>query len=172
MSRIVAFVQGAGQQLEIAEVERRLLSMVMEIGRAGLEEYVAVKGTGYSGRELVDDQGRRYAYVRDRNRTYRSIFGSVSIGRAYYHCAGSSGIFPLDGGLNPPRRSYSYVVQEFSSRLAVNTSYENAVEILSSFFPVKMPLRSLEGVVGDLRDEVAATGSRERNPAAGRSHQQ
>ena len=52
MSRIVAFVQGAGQQLEIAEVERRLLSMVMEIGRAGLEEYVAVKGTGYSGREL------------------------------------------------------------------------------------------------------------------------
>ena len=151
---IVAFVRGAAQDLEIAEVERRLLSMVMEIGRASLEEYVAEKGSGYSGPELVDDQGGRYAYLRDRNRTYRSIFGAISIGRAYYHCSGSSGIFPLDGELNFPRRGYSYVVQEFSSRLAVNTSYENSLEILSSFFPVKMPLRSLEGVVGDLSDEV------------------
>jgi hypothetical protein len=60
----------------------------------------------------------------------------------------------LDGELNLPDRSYSYVVQEFSSRLAVNTSYENAVEILGSFFPVKMPLRSLQGVVGDMSDDV------------------
>ena len=43
---IVSFVQGGGQRLEIAEVERRLLSMVMEVGRAALEEFVAVKGTG------------------------------------------------------------------------------------------------------------------------------
>ena len=33
-------------------------------------------------------------------------------------------------------------------------SYEDAQEILSSFFPVKMPIRSLESIVGDLCDEV------------------
>jgi hypothetical protein len=151
---IVAFVQGKAQEMEIAEVERRLLSMVMEIGRASLEEYVAVKGTGYSGPELADDQGAIYSFVRDRSRSYRSIFGPVSIRRAYYHRPGSAGKFPLDGELNLPERSYSYVVQEFSSRLAVNTSYEDAVEILSSFFPVKMPLRSLERVVADVANEV------------------
>jgi hypothetical protein len=154
VNEIMAFVRGAAQQLEIAEVERRLLSLVMQIGRAGLQEYVAAKGTGYSGREFVDDQGARYTYVRDRNRTYRSIFGPVAIPRAYYQGTTSSGICPLDGDLNLPSRGYSYVVQEFSSLLVVNTSYENAIEILGSFFPIRMPLRSLEGVVGDLSDDV------------------
>jgi hypothetical protein len=60
----------------------------------------------------------------------------------------------LDGALNLPERGYSYVVQEFSSRLAVTMSYEDASEILGSFFPVKMPIRSLESIVGDACDNV------------------
>jgi hypothetical protein len=128
--------------------------MVMEVGRAALEEYVSMKGTGYAGRQIVDGRGTRYCYVRDRRRAYRSIFGTISIPRAYYQCDGSPGVFPLDGELNLPERGYSYVVQEFSSRLAVLTSYENAQEILCSFFPVKMPIRSLERIVGDVCDEA------------------
>ncbi len=73
-----------------------------------------------------------------------------SFARAYYHHTGSPGVFPLDGELNLPERGYSYLVQEFSSRLAITMSYEDAQEILSSFFPVKMPIRSLESIVGDL----------------------
>jgi len=46
------------------------------------------------------------------------------------------------------------VVEEFSSRLAVTMSYEDASEILGSFFPVKMPIRSLERIVGDACDDV------------------
>ena len=142
------------QGMEIGEVERHLLSLVMAVGRAALEEFVAVKGTGYAGKEIVDAQGNRCPYVRDRSCAYRSIFGTVPIRRAYYHAAGSPGVFPLDGELNLPERGYSYVVQEFSSRLAVTMSYEDAQEILSSFFPVKMPIRSLESIVGDVCDEV------------------
>ena len=91
------------------------------------------------------------------------VTGAVRIGpsserflirRAYYHAAGSPGVFPLDGELNLPERGYSYLVQEFSSRLAVTMSYEDAQEILRSFFPVKMPIRSLESIVGDVCDEV------------------
>ncbi|MDP4230039.1 MAG: hypothetical protein Q8916_06495, partial [Bacteroidota bacterium] len=37
------------QGMEIGEVERHLLSLVMAVGRAALEEFVAVKGTGYAG---------------------------------------------------------------------------------------------------------------------------
>jgi hypothetical protein len=60
----------------------------------------------------------------------------------------------LDGELNLPGRGYSHLIQEFSSRLAVTMSYEDAQEILNSFFPVKVPIRSLESIVGDLCDEV------------------
>ena len=46
------------------------------------------------------------------------------------------------------------MVQEFSSRLAITMSYEDAQEILNSFFPVKIPIRSLESIVRDLPAEV------------------
>jgi len=151
---IFAFVRESAQEMEIGEVERRLIPMVMAVGRAALSEFVAVKGTGYAGREICDGQGQRLPYVRDRMSAYRSIFGTIPIRRAYYHATGSRGIFPLDGELNLPDRGYSYVVQEFSSRLAVTMSYEDAGDILSSFFPVKMPIRSLESIVGDVCDGV------------------
>ncbi|MBM4327430.1 MAG: hypothetical protein FJ118_09735 [Deltaproteobacteria bacterium] len=63
---IVAFVRGSGQEMEIGEVERRLLFMVMEVGRAALAEFVATKGPGYVGKETADSQGNRCPYVRDR----------------------------------------------------------------------------------------------------------
>jgi hypothetical protein len=151
---ILAFVRGSAQEMEIGEVERQLLPMVMAVGRAALAEFVAVKGTGYAGREIVDAEGQRFPYVRDRICAYRSLFGTIPIRRAYYHAAGAAGIFPLDGELNLPDRGYSYVVQELSSRLSVTTSYENASEILGSFSPVKMPIRSLEAIVGDLCEDV------------------
>ena len=154
VNEIITFVRGSAQGIEIGEVERRLLPMVMAVGRAALEEFVATKGTGYSGKEVIDTQGQGCPYVRDRVCVYRSIFGAIRIRRAYYHAVGSPGVFPLDGELNLPERSYSYLVQEFSSRLAVTMSYEDSQEILSSFFPVKMPVRSLERIVGDVCDEV------------------
>jgi hypothetical protein len=154
VNEIFTFVRREAQCMEIGEVERHLLSLVMAVGRAALEEFLAVKGTGYAGKEIVDAQDNRCPYVRDRSCAYRSIFGTISIARAYYHHGGSPGVFPLDGELNLPDRGYSYLVQEFASRLAVTMSYEDAQEILSSFFPVKMPIRSLESIVGDVCDEV------------------
>lgn len=154
VNEILTFVRREAQSMEIGEVERRLLSLVMAVGRAALEEFVSVKGTGYAGKETIDAQGNRYPYVRDRSCAYRSIFGTIPIQRAYYHAEGSPGVFLLDRELNLPDRGYSYLVQEFSSRLAVTMSYEDAQEILGSFFPVKMPIRSLESIVGDLCDEV------------------
>ncbi len=63
-----------------------------------------------------------------------------------------------------PERGYSYVVQEFSSRLAVTMSYEDAQEVLGSFFPVKMPIRSLERIVGDLCEDVETYYEEETPP--------
>jgi hypothetical protein len=151
---IITFVRREGQSMEIGEVERHLLSLVMAVGRTALQEFVALKGSGYAGKEIIDAQGNRCPYVRDRQCAYRSIFGTISVQRAYYHAVGSEGEFPLDGELNLPDRGYSYLVQEFSSRLAISMSYKSAQEILNSFFPVKMPIRSLESIVGDLPGEV------------------
>ena len=154
VNEILTFVHRGAQGMEIGEVERHILSMVMAVGKAALEEFVVAKGTGYAGKEIVDARGNRCPYARNRNCAYRSIFGTIPIRRAYYHATGSPGTFPLDRELNLPERGYSYLVQEFSSHLAVTMSYEDTQEILSSFFPVKVPIRSLERIVGDMCDEA------------------
>lgn len=164
VNEILTFVRGSAQEMEIGEVERHLLSLVMAVGRAALEEFVAKKGTGYAGKEISDAHGNRLPYVRDRDCAYRSIFGTVPIGRAYYHADGSPGVFPLDSKLNLPERGYSYLLQELSSRLAVKMSYEESQEILHRFFPVKMPIRSLQGIVGDVVDEVDRFYEEEATP--------
>jgi hypothetical protein len=164
VNEILHFVRGEAQGMEIGEVERHLLSLVMAVGRAALEEFVAKKGTGYAGKEITGAHGNRCPYVRDRDCCYRSIFGTISIPRAYYHSDGSPGVFPLDSELNLPARGYSYVLQELSSQLAVKMSYEESQEILHRFFPVKMPIRSLEGIVGDVVDEVDRFYEKESPP--------
>lgn len=165
VNRLVTFVHGAAQTMEIGEVERSLLSMVMEAGKAALEEFVKTKGTGYEGAAVVDVEGRSLPYVGARVRTYRSIFGAVPIRRAYYQTPGVAGVCPLDASLNLPRRSYSHLVQEFSSRLAVKMSYEDAADTLNSLFPAHIPIRSLEGVVGDLRDDIVEFYDQQPEPA-------
>ena len=164
VNKILTFVRHEAQELEIGEVERHLLSLVMAVGKAALEEFVVEKGTGYQGKEIIDAEGKQCPYVRDRSCLYRSIFGTIPIGRAYYYSPGSSGIIPLDGELNLPERGYSYLVQEFSSRLAVTMSYEDAQKVLESFFPVKVPIRSLERIVGDLCDDVSKFYEEETPP--------
>jgi len=161
---ILAFVRGSAQSMEIGEVERRLLPMVMEVGRAALAEFITMKGTGYSGKEVVDAQNNRRPYVRDGSRTYRSVFGAVSIRRAYYHADGLPGVFPLDAELNLPERGYSYLLQELSSRLSVSMSYEDTQRILGSLFPVKMPIRSLERFVSDVLDEADRFYEEKKSP--------
>jgi hypothetical protein len=56
---IVTFVRGTAQGLEIGEVEKRLLPRVRDVGRAALEEFVAVKGTGYTGCGDCRDCGQK-----------------------------------------------------------------------------------------------------------------
>ena len=155
VNEIFGFVREAGQEMEIGEVERRVLGMVMEVGREALTEFVRAKGTGYSGQEVLDSEGARLPYVRDRERAYRSVFGAIRIKRAYYQAKGEDGFFPLDGALNLPERGYSYLLQELSSKLAVNGSYEKACEVFGDIFPVEIPIRSLERVVGEACEDAA-----------------
>ena len=155
---ILGFVRGAGQEMEIGEVERRLLGMVMEVGREALIEFVEAKGSGYQGRELVNGQGVCLAYVRDRSCAYRSVFGKIDVSRAYYQAKGEDGVFPLDGMLNLPDRGYSYLMQEIASKLAMNASYEKACEVFTDIFPIDLPIRSLERVVGETCEGRRAVG--------------
>jgi hypothetical protein len=155
VDEVFGFVRGPGQGMEISEVERSLLSMLMRVARQALMSYLDEKGSGYQGEEIVNAQGETLPYVRDRKCAYQSVFGPIEINRAYYQAKGAEGVFPLEGEINLPARGYSYFLQEISSKLAVNGSYEKACEVFSDIFSLDIPIRSLERIVGDTCDDVS-----------------
>ena len=155
VDEVFVFVRGPGQSMEIGEVERTVLAMLMRVGKEAITSYVDEKGTGYRGEEIVNAQGETLPYVRDRKCAYRSVFGVIEINRAYYQATGSAGIFPLEDEINLPQRGYSYFLQEISSKLAVNGSYAKACEVFADIFPVAIPIRSLEQIVGDACEDAA-----------------
>jgi len=83
------------------------------------------------------------------------LLGVIEINRAHYQATGTAGIFPLEDEINLPQRGYSYFLQEISSKLAVNGSYEKACEVFADIFPVTIPIRSLERIVGDACEDAA-----------------
>lgn len=149
VDEVFGFVRGPGQSMEICEVERGLLAILMKIGKQALLSYLDEKGSGYLGKDIINDQGETLPYVRKRKCAYRSIFGPIDIDRSYYQKKGAVGLFPLDRQINLPDRGYSYFLQELSSKLAVNGSYEKACEVFGDIFPIDIPIRSLERIVGD-----------------------
>jgi hypothetical protein len=76
VDEILGFVRGPGRTMEIGEVERNLLAILMKVGRQALISYVEGKGAGYRGEEIVNGRGEILPYVRDRKCAYRSIFGA------------------------------------------------------------------------------------------------
>jgi hypothetical protein len=54
VNEILTFVREPAQAMEIRDVERHLLSLVMAVGRGALEEFVTEKGSGYAGKEIID----------------------------------------------------------------------------------------------------------------------
>ena len=111
---MVSFVRGEAQGLELHEVERGLFQRVLGLGLTLLRLFLAEKGTGRDGDEIPLDDGTVLPFRQNRKCDYFSVFGKTDIDRAYYWRKGLEGHFPLDGELNLPERSYSYVLQELA----------------------------------------------------------
>ncbi len=56
VNQVLSFVRGSGQEMEIAQVERRFLPMVMAVGRAALRSSWPRKGQDIAVRRLWTDR--------------------------------------------------------------------------------------------------------------------
>jgi hypothetical protein len=59
VDEVFIFVRGSGQGMEISEVERTVLAMLMRVGREGLKSYVDEKGTGYCSATITLERQRQ-----------------------------------------------------------------------------------------------------------------
>jgi len=151
---ILDFVTERALGQEIHEVERSLYRMLLQLGRILLELFVVSVGTGKQGRSLLGKEGTHYIYAGTRERKYLSIFGELTIIRAYYATKGGSGLFPLDFQLNLPQRKYSYVLQDWMSCEAVTKSFESVSGWAKNRLYLDVAHRPVQRVVRDCVEGV------------------
>lgn len=146
---ILEYILEEAMGLEIHRVELGIYQRLLRLGRILLELFVLATGTGKIGEALTGEDGTVYRYLRDSGCKYLSIFGEITIVRAYYSKEGREGLFPLDARLNLPERKYSYVLQDWMASRAVETSYERAAAWVNRQLYLEVAHRPIERVTGD-----------------------
>jgi hypothetical protein len=146
---ILDFIIKAALGLQIHEVEEEIYRRLLRLGRILLELFVLAAGTGKSGDALIREDGAVFRFLRESGRSYLSIFGEITIVRAYYARAGEKGLFPLDARLNLPHRKYSYALQNRMTDRAVKESYECTAASLKKDFHLELAHRPIQEVTRD-----------------------
>jgi hypothetical protein len=170
-NKVVDFVTKDALDQEIHVVEGEIFRMLLRLGRILLELFLLSVGTGRHGRTLTRQDGSVLEYRRESPRKYLSIFGEVTIMRAYYLKDGGKGIFPLEAQLNLPKRKYSYLLQKWMTHWGAKTTYEGAVQTLEDFLglnlahrPIQRLARDLTAVVDEFNDTLEAPDASEEGP--------
>jgi hypothetical protein len=145
---MINFVKEAGdiQGLRIDEVERALFDRVLSLGRYLLEAFAAAAGDGDHGETFERNGQTLQRSFKRKTKSYRSIFGVLSIARYVYSLGAKRKIewAPVDARLGLPAGEQSYVLEDWMQRVCVKESFAEGVGSLRDLLGVKTSVRAAE----------------------------
>lgn len=165
---LIELVSGpASQQQTAYEIEGQLWWRMLALGRLFLDLFFASRSTEEDRQTAYVSDGVSYPYEGERSRRYVSLFGEVTIRRAYYRLKGQGGYFPLDEKLSLPKRCYSDWVQERVAALSVTRPYDEALALLSGWLALDLSKRSAEAIDADHAEYMRAYDEQREAPPLG-----
>lgn len=155
--RLLAFVTGPqAQRATIDQMERSLFRQVLHLGYQLLRLFVLVRAEGESHAMLVRRDKTVLPYHSQKGRDYFSIFGKLSIERAYFYAWGGSGQCPLDEALSLPERCYSDLLLESAELLGVEGAYGKGLRVVARLLGLDLSELALETGVAEHGQDVKA----------------
>lgn len=142
----------------VHEVERHLFRKLMQVGYALLVYFFRLQGSGDQGPQVERADGRTLKRLEGlRERCYRSIFGDFALKRWVYGTREkqAQAYVPLDARLQLPGSAYSYLVQDWAQKLAVEFSYEQVSEVLMNLLGVRFGVSALERMNQEMAETAA-----------------
>jgi len=136
-------VEAAQQETAVHEVERSLFRSLLALGRTLLVHFIEEKGWGDCGPCLRLTDGPLLLRGEVMSRSYRSIFGEVSIDR-YVYGSCEEGLAPLDVELNLPEWKYSYLLQEWGLAFTCKEAFSEAGQTLEQILGLGLAVGTLE----------------------------
>jgi hypothetical protein len=153
-----AFIHAAAASgLAAHEVERHLVSRVLDLGRQAFSLLLRLQGTGDLGEQItLPEGGDAQRLPQTHDRTYRSVFGDFTITRTCYGSReGQKIVFvPLDNRLQLPQSDYSYLLQEWDQALGCECAFARVAATIQAILGVKQPVDSLEQLNRDMAESV------------------
>ncbi len=137
------------------EVESQLWQSLLAMGQQLMQLFFNKHEEAEERQKVYELAGVRYPYQGQRKRQYVSLFGEVTVERAYYWKKGEEGQFPLDEILSLPERSFSDFVQERVGELTVMMTYEEATQLFSKWFGWDLHKRPTQQINADHAEMVA-----------------
>jgi hypothetical protein len=131
------------------KTEEDIYCHFLKAGRIILQEYVDSLEKNLNHDDFIQNaHGEALPYKKEAEKEYLSIFGPITIKRAYYwkkDC--TEGISPLDHRLNLPEGKFSYTLQDMALRLLISGPYREALETVERIFKVKLWPEAIKAMV-------------------------
>ena len=142
-------VASAAQGRSFDEVERKVHQSVLEIGQQAMNLFVGLQGQGDLGESVTYAEGHKLYRSEETVATkVRSIFGTHSF-RQFVYSRGSHEkvqLQPVSARMSLPESQWSYMLQEFSQMLAVDSSYEQSMNTLGRMLNAKFSVDTAQQV--------------------------
>lgn len=132
------YIEIESTEHELHKSEEVIFSGLLKLGRILFQRVVANHGNGEKGQSIQIASGEQLPRHGTKAKKYHSIFGPITIERAYYWKLGSKGICPLDAKLNLPHNSQSYLLQKWVQSGVADNPYEQASQGLSELLNLNL----------------------------------
>jgi hypothetical protein len=159
VGQLEAFVEAAAREGKaVHEVEKGLWHELLRLGRHCLAQFFALAGDGDQGETVRGDQGQAWQRLpQSHPRRYVSIFGAFRLERVVYGSRAGQKIefVPLDNRLQLPVGVYSYLLQDWSQGLCVESAFGQVSATLERIFALHVSVDGLERINEQMAEDVA-----------------
>jgi hypothetical protein len=150
-------------------VERGLFAHLLALGHSLLVGFVAAAGDGDVGPTAQAPDGSTHRRLPETHRrSYRSIFGEITIERFVYGSREGQkiGCVPLDALLALPAGEFSFVLEDWAQRLCLQGAFAEGAQSLHDLLGLQPSVRSLEHQNQVLGEAAAVFADAKPVPAA------
>jgi len=157
----------ASDSTALALLEQAAGELGKRIALLALEDQLQQLGTGYESSSRLCPCGQRQRFLRYSPRRLRSLCGTLSLRRAYYHCSHCrTGSAPLDAQLGLSARDITPGVERAATLLAAHLPFAETEFVLQELTGVALSGRQVETVAEAIGQQAEAAQQREQQAAA------
>jgi hypothetical protein len=147
---------GAADRLDFEAVETAVRRRALSVAARAIEQRLNADHSDHAGAYLPCPAGHEARYVDRREKTFTTVLGKMSLGRAYYHCKiCGSGFCPRDQALGLEGTSLSPAVTRMNGLAAAMVSFEESQELLRELAGVEVSSKTVERVAEALGRQIA-----------------